>query len=69
LHDYNFTLPNKPFVGLDNYTGLIGGDSPFAATFWQAMQATWLFTVLAVPLLLVLPLLVALALNQTFRRP
>jgi multiple sugar transport system permease protein len=67
LHDYDFTLPDKPFVGLDNYTGLITGDSPFADRFWQSMQATWLFTVLSVPLLLVLPLIVALLMNQKFR--
>jgi multiple sugar transport system permease protein len=66
LHDYDFTLPDAPWVGLDNYTGLLSGDSPFAATFWQSVQATWLFTALTVPLLLVLPLLVALVLNQKF---
>ena len=25
LHDYDYTLPEKPFVGLDNYTGLLTG--------------------------------------------
>ncbi|RJK93827.1 carbohydrate ABC transporter permease [Vallicoccus soli] len=66
LHDYDFTLPEAPWVGLENYTGLLTGDSPFAETFWQSVQATWLFTALTVPLLLVLPLLVALVLNQKF---
>jgi len=67
LHDYDYTLPSKPFVGLDNYTGLITGSSPFAATFWQAMRGTGIFTLAAVPLLLVLPLGVALLMNIKFR--
>jgi len=67
LHEYDYSLPDKPFIGLDNYTGLIGGSSPFAALFWQSMRATWLFTVLSVPLLLVVPLLVALVMSQRFR--
>jgi multiple sugar transport system permease protein len=67
LHDYDYSLPDKPFIGLENYTGLIDGSSSFAALFWQSMRATWLFTVLSVPLLLVVPLLVALVMNQRFR--
>ncbi|MEE6295429.1 carbohydrate ABC transporter permease [Georgenia wangjunii] len=67
LHDYDYTLPEKPFVGVENYTGLISGTSPFAEAFWQGMQATAIFTVAAVPLLLVLPLVVALAMNIRFR--
>jgi multiple sugar transport system permease protein len=67
LHDYDYTLPDKPFVGLDNYTGLLGGDSAFAEPFWNGMRATAIFTVASVPLLLVLPLVVALAMNLKFR--
>lgn len=67
LHDYDYTLPEKPWVGLDNYTGLITGDSPFAAPFWQGMRATAIFTLGSVPLLLVVPLVVALVLNLKFR--
>lgn len=67
LHDYDYTLPEKPFVGLDNYTGLLDGSSPQAAPFWQAMRGTLIFALAAVPLLLVVPLLVALAMNQRFR--
>lgn len=67
LHDYDYTLPDKPFVGLDNYTGLITGDSAFATPFWQAMQGTAIFTLGSVPLLLVLPLLIALVMNLKFR--
>jgi multiple sugar transport system permease protein len=67
LHDYDYTLPTKPFVGLDNYTGLITGDSPFAAPFWQSMQGTAIFTLGSVPLLLVLPLGVAMIMNLKFK--
>jgi multiple sugar transport system permease protein len=67
LHQYDYSLPEKPFVGLDNYTGLIDGTSPYAQAFWDSMRATWIFTVLSVPLLLVLPLLVAMVMNEKFR--
>lgn len=67
LHLYDFTLPGKPFVGLDNYVALFQPDSLAFEDFWNAMQATAIFTVLSVPLLLVIPLLIALLMNQKFR--
>lgn len=67
LHEYDFTLPDSPFVGLGNYTGLIDGSSAFAGVFWASMRATWLFTLVSVPLLLVLPLAVAVLLNLKLR--
>lgn len=67
LHDWDFTLPGKPFVGLDNYTALFNADSVAFKPFWNAMQATGIFVVLSVPLLLVVPLAVALVMNQRFR--
>ena len=67
LHAWDFTLPGKPFVGLDNYASLVDpGSIPFER-FWNAMRATGLFTLLSVPLLMVVPLAVALAMNQRFR--
>jgi multiple sugar transport system permease protein len=66
LRDYDYSLPEKPFVGLDNYSGLIDGSSPYFDDFWGSMKATWIFTVFSVPLLLVLPLLVGLVLNAKF---
>jgi multiple sugar transport system permease protein len=66
LHRYDFTLPNKPFVGLENYTDLFTPDSVSFDTFWQAMRATGIFTVFSVPLLLVVPLVIALAMNKKF---
>ncbi len=67
LHDYDYTLPGKPFVGLDNYTALFSSDSIVFSDFWAAMRATGIFTLLSVPLLLVVPLAVALAMNEKFR--
>lgn len=66
LHRYDFTLPNKPFIGLENYTSLIDGSSPWSAVFWESLRNTLLFSVLSVPLLLVLPLAIAMVLNQKF---
>src|SRR5215211_4187755 len=66
LHRYDFTLPNKPFVGLENYTDLFTPGSVTFETFWRSMRATAIFTVFSVPLLLVVPLFIALAMNKKF---
>jgi multiple sugar transport system permease protein len=67
LHRYDFTLPNKPFVGLENYIDLFTPGSLTFGAFWRAMRATAIFTVFSVPLLLVIPLMIALAMNKKFR--
>jgi len=67
LHDYDYTLPGKPWVGLDNYKDLFDSSSLAFDRFWHSMRATAIFTVMSVPLLLVLPLGVALVMNQKFR--
>src|ERR687885_1840826 len=67
LHDWDFTLPRKPFVGLGNFTGLLHADYVYSRPFWDAMKATGIFTLFSVPLLLAVPLLVALVMNQRFR--
>ncbi|MDP8911171.1 MAG: sugar ABC transporter permease [Actinomycetota bacterium] len=67
LHDWDFLLPGKPWVGFQNYVDLFTPGSVTAEPFWQAMQATGIFTLSSVPFLLVLPLGVALILNQKFR--
>ncbi len=66
LHNWDFTLPNKPFVGLDNYTELLDSGSVAFEPFWGSMQATGIFTLVSVPLLLVAPLVVALVMNRRF---
>jgi multiple sugar transport system permease protein len=67
LHEWDYLLPGKPFVGLDNYRALFDSASPVFDFFWQSMQATGLFTVLSVPLLIVAPLGIALLLNRSFK--
>jgi len=66
LHDYDYLLPGKPFVGLENYADLFTPGSTTFEPFWQSMEATGKFTLYSVPLLVVVPLLVALILNQKF---
>ncbi|MFG1610729.1 carbohydrate ABC transporter permease [Actinoplanes sp. NPDC049265] len=66
LHDWDYLLPGKPFVGLANYAALFDSASPVFDFFWQSMQATGIFTVASVPLLIVVPLGVALLLNRAF---
>ncbi|WP_248616835.1 carbohydrate ABC transporter permease [Paraoerskovia marina] len=66
LHRWDFTLPGKPFVGLDNYRDLFDSGSVYFESFWTSMGATGIFTVASVPLLLTLPLLVALVMNKKF---
>jgi multiple sugar transport system permease protein len=67
LHDWDFTLPGKPFVGIDNYKDLFTPDSVTFTPFWRAMRATGIFTLFSVPLLIVIPLAVSLVMNQGFR--
>ena len=67
LHNYDYLLPGKPWVGLQNYADLFTPNSTTSGPFWNSMEATGIFTLLSVPLLVVIPLLLALLLNQEFR--
>lgn len=66
LHRWDYTLPNKPFVGLENYRQLFDPSTSSFEVFWNAMGATGIFTAASVPLLLVLPLMVALLMRRSF---
>lgn len=66
LHDYDYLLPHKPWVGLRNYTALFTSGSRDGVYFWQSMRATAIFTVLSVPFLVACPLGIALLLNRSF---
>jgi multiple sugar transport system permease protein len=66
LHQWDFQLPNKPLVGLDNYKDLFASDSLVYSDWWQSVRATAIFTVASVPLLVALPLGIALLLNRSF---
>jgi len=67
LHIWNPLLPNQRFVGLFNYLQLFTPGSLTFGDFWQAMGNTGVFTVASVPLLVVVPLLLAMLLNQKLK--
>lgn len=67
LHDWNPLLPRQPFTGLENYVQLFTPGSLTSGDFWASMRATGIFTVASVPFLLVLPLVIAVMLNQKIR--
>ena len=67
LHTWDPLLPAKPWVGLQNYADLFSSKSTTAGPFWNSMEATGKFTLYSVPLLVVIPLLIALILNQQIR--
>lgn len=66
LHDWDFQLPGKPWVGLQNYKDLFDPLSTTAEPFWHGMRATAIFTVASVPFLVTLPLGLAVLLNRRF---
>lgn len=66
LHNWDYLLPGKPFVGLQNYVNLFTPNSTTSGPFWNSMEATGKFVLYSVPPLLVIPLLIALILNQKF---
>ncbi len=67
LHNWDYLLPGKPWVGLENYVDLFTPNSANSVPFWNSMEATGKFTLFSVPPLIMIPLLVALILNQSFR--
>jgi hypothetical protein len=69
LHAWDYTRPLQPFVGLANYVSLFQPDSPYFESFWSSMEATGIFTVFSVPLLLTIPLAVALLMASKFPGP
>jgi len=62
LHDLRMPWRGRPFVGLGNYLEALGN-----ARFWGAMAHTAFFTAVSVALEMALGLVLALALNRTFR--
>jgi multiple sugar transport system permease protein len=66
LHNWDFLLPGKPFVGLANYTALFDPSAVQFEPFWHGMRATAIFTVASVPFLIAIPLGLALLLNRKF---
>lgn len=54
---YGFTLQNE-FVGFDNFIALMRSN-----TFWLSMKNTAIFSLIAIPLAVIIPLLIALFLS------
>jgi multiple sugar transport system permease protein len=66
LHDWDFLLPGKPFVGLQNYLNLFKSGTVTSGPFWSSMEATGKFVLYSVPLLVAIPMALAILLNQKF---
>jgi multiple sugar transport system permease protein len=66
LHEWDFLLPGKPFVGLQNYIDLFTPGTTVSGPFWSSMRTTGIFILLSVPLVVVLPLLIAVLLARKF---
>jgi multiple sugar transport system permease protein len=64
LTDWSPYKTEQAFVGLQNYLDLVTPGSVFFGDFWQSLGATGIFTLASVPFLLVIPLAVAMLLNQ-----
>jgi multiple sugar transport system permease protein len=67
LHIWDFTIPNKPWNGIQNYKDLFDDQSVIGPDFVRAMKATGIFTLFSVPLLVGIPLAVALLMNAKFK--
>ncbi|HEW91467.1 MAG TPA: sugar ABC transporter permease [Thermotogaceae bacterium] len=61
FHQWNIVIPEKPFVGFDNYVKLFGDKF-----FWNAMKNTAIYT-LHVPIGMAFSLFVAVLLNQRIK--
>jgi multiple sugar transport system permease protein len=62
--DYSYLRPEATrFVGLENYVNIFTPDTPQFQTFWNSLGNTVQFVIYSVPLLVVIPLLLAVLLN------
>lgn len=65
--EYDYLRPEAArFVGLENYTALFTAGTVEFPIFWNALTNTVRFVVMSVPLLIVVPLLLALLLNMNY---
>lgn len=65
LQQYNYLRPDRTqFVGLENYINLFTPGTPQYQSSWNALGNTVEFVVYSVPLLVIVPLLLALLINQ-----
>lgn len=64
--DWDYLLDYKPFVGLQNYANLFDSSTVQSQDFWNGMRNTGIFVLASVPLLVALPLGLAVLLNRRF---
>ncbi|MDB5081075.1 MAG: putative transporter permease protein [Chloroflexi bacterium] len=65
LHQYNYLRPEaNKFIGLDNYINLFTPGTNQFRNFWNSMGNTVQFVIYSVPVLIVIPLLLAVLLNS-----
>lgn len=57
----------QSFVGLQNYIDLFTPGSVTSSDFWKSMSVTGIFVLASVPFLVIVPLLIAILLNQRIR--
>jgi multiple sugar transport system permease protein len=63
FHSWNF-FSDMTFIGLQNYASILWEtDSLYFEYFWTAFRATFIFVILSVPPLIIIPLLIAVAIN------
>ena len=60
--DYSKDIYNPDFVGLNNYSVLFK-----SALFWKTIVNTLIYLLVAVPLLVILPLIIAIVINQKLK--
>lgn len=62
FQNFDHSLYNPTWVGLENYRELLA-----SKVFWQVLWNTVLFMIVAVPILVVLPIFIAVLLSQSIR--
>ncbi len=63
LHRWRLTAPkDRRFIGLEAYRQVLS-----SAEFWEAMKVTFLFTLMALTVIVVVSTIIALVLNEPFR--
>lgn len=67
ITDWSPFRDEQNFVGFRNYADLFTAGSTTSEDFWQSMRATGIFVVASVPLLVVIPLFIAVLLNRNLR--
>jgi multiple sugar transport system permease protein len=63
-HTWKTTFPVKPFIGLDNYTDMVGSDD----RFWNAVVKTFVIGGSALAIELIFGLIMAVVFWRTFQR-